>query len=367
MKIAILGTRGIPNHYGGFEQFAEYLSVGLVKKGHNVTVFNSHNHPFQEKMWNEVKIIHSYNPESIIGTIGQFCYDFISIIKTRYKKYDIILQLGYSSSSIFLNFHTKEPIIITNVDGFEWKRDKYSKLTQKFLLFAESLAVKKSDFLIADSKVIQSYFIDKYEVKPQHISYGTTIPNTPDEKFLSNYDLKKEGYNMLIARLEPENCIETILEGAINCNNLMPFLVIGNFNTKFGKYLKTKFNNSPIQFLGPIYNIDELNSLRYFSNIYFHGHTVGGTNPSLLEAMASHSLICANDNEFNHSILGEDALYFENSSDIKKIIDNTTKNQYEAYLKNNAIKTKSMFNWQTIVNQYENYFYKCLKNRNNYV
>src|SRR5678815_4853342 len=102
MKIAILGTRGIPNSYGGFEQFAEYLSLGLTNKGHHVTVYNSHNHTYQENSWNGVNIVHCYDPEYLIGTAGQFVYDLNCILDCRKKDFDIILQLGYTSSSVWL-------------------------------------------------------------------------------------------------------------------------------------------------------------------------------------------------------------------------------------------------------------------------
>src|SRR5688500_15638665 len=101
MRIAILGTRGIPNHYGGFEQFAEYLSAGLVKLGHQVYVYNSHTHPYKLDVWEGVHIIHKYDPENNIGTAGQFIYDFNCIFDCRDRNFDIILQLGYTSSSIW--------------------------------------------------------------------------------------------------------------------------------------------------------------------------------------------------------------------------------------------------------------------------
>src|SRR5215212_11623109 len=113
MKIAILGTRGIPNSYGGFEQFAEYLSLGLIDKGHEVTVYNSHNHSYQEEIWNGVKIVHCYDPEYLIGTAGQFIYDLNCILDCRKKNFDIILQLGYTSSSLWLKLLDKNKFIVT--------------------------------------------------------------------------------------------------------------------------------------------------------------------------------------------------------------------------------------------------------------
>ena len=112
MKIAVLGTRGIPNNYGGFEQFAEYLALGLVQKGHDITVYNSHNHPYQKEDFRGVKIQHIYDPEYKIGTAGQFVYDMLCILDTRKNQYDIILELGYTSSAIFFDLHPKIVLLL---------------------------------------------------------------------------------------------------------------------------------------------------------------------------------------------------------------------------------------------------------------
>ena len=124
MKIAIIGTRGIPNHYGGFEQCAQYLALGLVKRGFEVIVYNSHDHPYQEKEWNGVQIVHCYDPEDKLGTVGQFIYDLICILDIRKRKCDVILQLGYTSSSVWGWLLPKKVVVTTNMDGLEWKRTK---------------------------------------------------------------------------------------------------------------------------------------------------------------------------------------------------------------------------------------------------
>ena len=363
MKIAILGTRGIPNHYGGFEQFAEYLSVGLANNGHDITVYNSHTHPYQEKTFKNVKIKHIYDPENKIGTAGQFIYDLLCILDTRKEDYDIILQLGYTSSSVFFDLHPKKSLVITNMDGLEWKRTKYSAKVQKFLLWAEKLGALKSDFLISDSIGIQNYLKNKYDKDSIYIPYGSYVVEESNVDTLKQYNLEKYDYNMLIARLEPENSIETILDGVSNAKDKKTFLVIGKHETKFGEYLKDKFKNyDNIKFLGGIYDINILNDLRRYSNIYFHGHTVGGTNPSLLEAMGSEALICANDNEFNSSILGEDAFYFSNDKEVTNYLETINKETYISFIENNINKIKNIFEWNKVIKEYEDYLLKCLKN-----
>jgi len=360
MNIAILGTRGIPNHYGGFEQFAEYLSLGLVKAGHKVTVYNSHTHPFQGKEWNGVSIVHRKDPEDKMGTFGQFLYDFNCIHHARKQQYDIILVLGYTSSSIWGWYYPrKRSIITTNMDGLEWKRTKYSPKVRRFLKYAEKLGAYYSDYLIADSVGIQQHLQAEYHRSSVYIPYGATIFEHPNMSCLDEYKVLPYNYDLLIARLEPENSIETILDGKIAENGDRKFLVIGKHETKFGEYLKSKYAaNDKIVFLGGIYNIDILNNLRYFSNLYFHGHTVGGTNPSLLEAMASHCFICANDNIFNKSILGTDALYFSTVTDVSHILTTAQKSQDDtrALIDNNIAKIRTTYPWNHIVEQYLAHF-----------
>ncbi|TSD66992.1 glycosyltransferase family 1 protein [Inquilinus sp. KBS0705] len=366
MRIAIIGTRGIPNHYGGFEQCAEYLAFGLAKRGFQVVVYNSHTHPYKSKEWNGVEIVHCYDPENMLGTAGQFIYDLNCILDSRKRNLDIILQLGYTSNSLWGMLLPSKAVITTNMDGLEWKRTKYSKPVKSFLLYAEKLGIKHSDHLIADSLGIQEYLFEKYGKKSTFIPYGAHLFENPDLSVLDNYQLKVFQYNLLIARLEPENSIETILDGAVLAESNLTFLVIGKHTTTFGEYLKKKFEqHNNIKFIGGIYDINQLNNLRYFSQLYFHGHTVGGTNPSLLEAMASNSLICANDNPFNKYILGDDALYFTNSTDVRDVVKKADKtdNKSARMLSNNHQKIEEKYSWKSIVDQYEEHFKAIAKRK----
>lgn len=359
MRIAILGTRGIPNHYGGFEQCAEYLAVGLIQRGFEVLVYNSHNHPYKENQWNGVELQHCYDPENSLGTTGQFVYDLNCILDLRKRRVDIVLQLGYTSSSVWGWLLPKQAVVTTNMDGLEWKRTKYSDKVRRFLLYAESLGIKYSDHLISDSVGIQDYIKDKYDKESAFIPYGAHLFSSPDASILSEYRVEKHKYDMLIARLEPENSIEIILDGASKALSNQPFLVIGKHMTKYGEYLKQKYKNIPkIRFVGGVYDIDKLNNLRYYSSIYFHGHTVGGTNPSLLEAMASNSLICANDNPFNRYILNDDAIYFQTCEDVSMHLNNVdhTDIKFKNMIDANRAKITNIYAWDIIVDQYANHF-----------
>lgn len=362
MKIAILGTRGVPNNHGGFEQFAEYFSVYLASKKHDVYVYNSHDHPYQDKKFKGVNIIHVYDPEYKIGTAGQFIYDLKCISDSRKRKFDVILQLGYTSSSIWHWLLPKNAMIFTNMDGMEWKRSKYSSPVRRFLKYAEKLAVKSSDFLISDSKGIQEYIRRKYNKPSQFIAYGASLFHNQNDTILLKFNVEKQKYCILIARLEPENNIATIIEGYHKSKAKHDLIIFGTLNA-FGSRLKSKFNKDKrIRFLGANYNQEELNNLRFFSRYYFHGHSVGGTNPSLLEAMASKALIIANNNVFNKSILGEDAEYFSNSSDIENTLNTDTMfANKESYANANIKKIDELYSWDIINAAYENFILKQIK------
>ncbi|WP_205509338.1 DUF1972 domain-containing protein [Longitalea arenae] len=363
LRIGILGTRGIPNHYGGFEQFAEYLSTGLVEKGHEVFVYNSHNHPYHSNTWKNVQLIHCFDPEYQLGSFGQFIYDLNCILDARRRNFDVILMLGFTSSSAWGWFYPNQSTLIFNMDGLEWKRTKYSKPVQQFLKLAEKLAVRFSHYYIADSVVIQSYLQSKYAIASEHIPYGAEIHYNEDENLLQEYGVKKNGYFLLMARMAAENNIEMILDGFHASNSTKKFLVVGSVDNKPGRQLVQKFGNDErIVFTGGIYNHPQkIHSLKVYSNLYFHGHSVGGTNPSLLEAMASRALIAAHDNPFNRSVLQQDAFYFSSCNEVREIIENTHRNGREMVMINNNLqRIREQFSWDHVIKKYEDFIQRCV-------
>jgi glycosyltransferase involved in cell wall biosynthesis len=365
LRIGILGTRGIPNHYGGFEYFAEHLSQGLAAKGYEVFVYCSHNHPNREQWWKGVHIVHCYDPEYLLGTAGQFVYDLNCIIDARKRNFDILLFLGYTSSSVWSGFYPPEAMVIYNMDGLEWKRTKYSKPVQAFLKYAEKQAAKHSDFFVADSTYIQAYLQNKYNVYPEYIAYGATTFHQQDETVLNEYNLHPGGYNMLMARMEPENNIEMILDGYHAAASSLSFLVVGNTGNKFGRYLEKKFTGDPrIRFAGSVFNQQHIGNLIYHSNLYFHGHSVGGTNPSLLEAMGCRALIVAQDNVFNKAVLENNGYYFTTASEVQQYADRLVKDSSATSLLDaNTCKIEQSYSWKKIIDAYESFFLRCYQEK----
>ena len=356
MKIAILGTRGIPNNYGGFEQFAEYLSVNLVKLGYYVTVYCPLSHPYKSNNYKGVERKMKYCPEKTVGSAAHFIYDFICLKDAIRCNYDVIFEFGYQSASIsylFLNF--RNSIVITNMDGLEWKRSKWSPLVKKLTKWFERIAVNRSTFLISDNKGIEEYILKKYEKKSFMIPYPATLVNNIDDSILSLYNLTQNNYLLTIARLEPENNLELILDAYLSSSIDEPYVLIGNFKTKYGDFLKSKYKSSNIHFLGSIYKKEHLDSLRYNAKCYIHGHSVGGTNPALLEAMAAGAFIFAHKNIFNEDVLGKEAYFFETVEELKEMLVNFHELSLKKpiMLKSNKEKISKIFSLDTIIKQYD--------------
>jgi glycosyltransferase involved in cell wall biosynthesis len=369
MKIAILGTRGIPNNYGGFEQFAEYLSVGLVKRGFEVTVYNPHFHPLDKNNFKGVNVIKIYSPEAFLGGgPANFIYDFLCLNDADSKGFDIIYELGYGTVAIsyfLLSFRKRKTVLITNMDGLEWKRQKWNGLTKWLTKKFEKIAINLSDYIISDNVGIQNYYRNVHKKESIFLPYGAELTIRLDENLLQQYKLQPKKYFLVIARLEPENNIELMINGYLKSGAAETLVIIGNTKNNYGEYLNRKYVNPNVHFLGGIYDKLTIDSLRHFSKVYLHGHSVGGTNPSLLEAMSCGCFIMAHDNEFNRSVLDSNAYFFSNQFELCKIlteIESILPCSYEM-VKNNLDKIKTVYDWDKIISDHEVFFRDCIEMR----
>lgn len=375
MKIAFVSTRGIPNNYGGFEQFAEYISVGMAQRGHEVVVYSPKFHPYQESTYKGVRIKHIYSPETWMGSsVGSFFYDFASLRDALKKEdFDIIYEVGYTSiipAYIWFNVKKrKRPIFTTNMDGLENKRSKFSPMVRRFLDWEEKMAVKYSHYLIADNMGIHDYYKEKYGKESKFLAYGADIHDDFKAEYLEEFGLKSEEYYILIARLEPENNIVMAIEGYLHSkeNGRRPLIVVGKTNTPHGKELVEKYGNERnVEFVGGIYDFKKLDSVRHFSKAYFHGHSVGGTNPSLLEAMAAGCFIFAHDNIFNRAVLKENAFYYPSADKVTEYlnrIDTIAEGSKIQYTARNIEVIRNEYSWESLIDKHEKYFYWLLSQK----
>lgn len=375
MKIAFVSTRGIPNNYGGFEQFAEYISVGMAQRGHEVVVYSPKFHPYQESTYKGVRIKHIYSPETWMGSsVGSFFYDFASLRDALKKEdFDIIYEAGYTSiipAYIWFNVKKRKRLIFTtNMDGLENKRSKFSPMVRRFLDWEEKMAVKYSHYLIADNMGIHDYYKEKYGKESKFLAYGADIHDDFKAEYLEEFGLKSEEYYILIARLEPENNIVMAIEGYLHSkeNGRRPLIVVGKTNTPHGKELVEKYGNERnVEFVGGIYDFKKLDSVRHFSKAYFHGHSVGGTNPSLLEAMAAGCFIFAHDNIFNRAVLKENAFYYPSADKVTEYlnrIDTIAEGSKIQYTARNIEVIRNEYSWESLIDKHEKYFYWLLSQK----
>lgn len=364
IKLGILGCRGIPNHYGGYEQFAQYLSKGLVARGYEVWVYNSSLHPYQADEWEGVKLIHCYDPEDKLGAFGQFVYDFHCLRDASKRPFDVLLQLGYTSSAIWHRLWPKNMLQVMHMDGLEWKRSKYSPLVQRFLHKMEAWAAQKADALVADSEVIQTYLKDHYQQDAAFIPYGAPLGISPNVQDLAPWGLVAKQYFLAIARFVPENNLEPIIQGYLASQHPFPLVLVGEPRHRYGQYLQKRYASSRVVFIGSIYDQTMLDSLRFHAGLYFHGHSVGGTNPSLLEAMACQVPICAHDNPFNRAVLGTEALYFDGDTAISDHLSKWEQISFPfQWIVANAEKIQHKYHWEKILDAYEGLFGRMLKER----
>ena len=368
LKIAILGTRGIPNRYGGFEECAEQIAWRMVDRGHDVTVYSPDGDPFQEAFWRGVRIRRIFCREKRLKIVGTLLYDYLCFRDAGKRDFDIILELGYVPAAFFFRLkRSSSAMLITNMDGMEWQRAKWNRMIKVFVRKCEQMGVNYSDALVADNPGIQDYLRIRYGKETVLIPYGAKVPEKISDRALDEFSLNPFHYHMLVARLEPENNIRMILDGAVEASTGIPFLVVGNHLTRYGARLKKRYKDyNFIRFLGGIYNYEKLTELRRYCRLYFHGHSVGGTNPSLLEAMASNARICAHDNSFNRAVLRDGGEYFSSSADVARLIEGNPDTTNEFWGKRvhwNRKRLKEEYNWGKVATQYLELFETLLQGR----
>jgi glycosyltransferase involved in cell wall biosynthesis len=374
MRIAITGTRGIPNRYGGFERFAEKLSTGLSDAGHEVLVYNPHYHPSNRGVWSGVNIRVKRSYEKILGAGGNLFYDLICLRDAIRMDADIILECGYASAAPWYPvLNRKGTKLVTHMDGMEWQREKWGRWNRKTFRRAEWLAVKYSDAIVCDHPRIADYYLERYSVRPDMIPFGADIRKDWDVAILAdpgvsgNLGFNPGSYYLLVARMEPENNLRMVIEGYLASGSLVFLVIIGDYSGKYGQALVKEFgSHERIRFIGGLYNEDLLDHLRHFSKAVFHGHSVGGTNPSLLEAMAAGALVIAHDNAYNRWVLGGNAAYFNSSAQISEILSgiNEMEHSQGEMIRANLERIRTEFQWDSVILQYSKLFEKLVSKGN---
>ncbi|WP_031388657.1 DUF1972 domain-containing protein [Desulfonatronum thiodismutans] len=356
MIVSIIGTTGIPAQYGGFETLAEYIT----KYSSNTLLFNvfcsSKKYCIKIQTYGYAKLV--YLPLSANG-IQSIPYDILSMLHAS-RKADVLLILGVSGCSflpIFRLLFRKK--IIVNIDGLEWKRAKWSGPAKSFLKYSEKMAVRHADVVVADSRVLVEYVRKEYGKEAVFIPYGgdhaIKVPIADETREV--FPFVSSPYAFKVCRIEPENNVRLILEAFRDCFAL-PLVVAGNWqNSAYGRSLRRKFEDCQnIYMLDPIYDQNLLNQLRGNCVLYVHGHSAGGTNPSLVEAMHLGLPIAAYDVDYNRETTNQEALYFSDTAGLKSIIDSLNPEHSGRVGAAMAAYAREHYTWDIVSQAYSSLF-----------
>jgi glycosyltransferase involved in cell wall biosynthesis len=322
MHVLILGTRGVPARHGGFETFAQDLSLFLVARGHQVTVYcqAKDGREIREDIWNGVHRVFVPSADHPLGTI---VFDWIA---TRHSSVQnsIILTLGYNTGVFNFLYRLRDVPNVMNMDGIEWKRDKWSMPQRSWLWFNEWAGARAANHLIADHPEILRHLSrhtvpDKITVIPYGAEKVFSAPVEP----LQQYGLTPKDYNIVIARPEPENSILEVVAAYSRKRRGYSLVVLGNYQPDHNLYHARVMRaaSEEVKFIGAIYDKNLVQSLRFHARAYVHGHRVGGTNPSLVESLAAGNAVIAHDNPFTRWVAGPQALYFQNTDAAAGLFD----------------------------------------------
>jgi glycosyltransferase involved in cell wall biosynthesis len=369
IKISIIGTRGYPYVYSGYETFVKQLSERLVIKNCNVTVY-CHKGLFKTrpKEIKGIKLV--YIPTIETKILSQPIHSFLSIIHACFSRPNVILVVNSANGPFGLLTKVFRIPTIINVDGLEWLRPKWKGLGSIYFKWASKMATLFYDQIINDSDEMRKVYLDLFKRDSKVIAYGADIKKSKNPKLINKWDIKKREYYLVIGRLIPDNNADLIIKGFLKSNSNKNLVVVGDvpYKDAYASDLK-KIHDKRLIFTGYVKDQNVLAELYHNCYVYVHGHEFGGTNPTMIKAMAYGSAILALDTAFNKEMLkkGKFGLFF------KKELFSVT-NSIEYCEKENILIDKfrqqsvngitNKYNWDFVTSQYLEVFKSLIRQRN---
>lgn len=355
--VRILGTHGVPANYGGFETAAENIALFLVKNGWRVIVYcqEDGDDPIREDLWNGIERV--FVSVNLPGWKGTSQFDWISI-KHACRFNDLCLTFGYNTALFSTLLRLKGIPNVINMDGVEWSRARWGFVKQAILYVNERIACFVGNHLIADHPEIEKYLLTRApKCKITTLTYGADPLNAAPEELVRNLGLEPGKYLNLIARSIPENSILEMVQGFSMKPRGYKLVVLGKYEPEIDDYHRKVMNaaSAEVVFLGPLYDKGVVQALRFYSLAYMHGHTVGGTNPSLVEAMAASNPVVAHDNLYNRWVAGDAAVYFSNAESFSNVLYQLLASPeiLAAMRVNSQRRYLEEFTWEYVAGQYE--------------
>jgi glycosyltransferase involved in cell wall biosynthesis len=354
-RVAIIGSRGYPSFYGGFETAVRYLAPYLAENGWDVTVFGR---PGDKTVRPElahprVTVQESFGIDT--KSLGTLSHGASSAIAAAKGKFDCALVMNVANGYWLPILKGGKVPTLVNVDGIEWDRAKWGYLAKKMFWLGAKLTAKYADDLVFDAQAIGSFWSEKFGRGGHFIAYGGQVVDSPE----LHLGLERRKYALLVARLVPENSIQEFFDAIPEIRSIVPVVIVGT--TGFGggfdeQALALSSQYANVHWLRHVSDEQVLNSLWHHAGMYFHGHTVGGTNPALVQAMACGAPILASDTVYNREVLGSEG-YFTDLSRIDIVSKATLllkdENMRESLSTLNRARASELFTWEKVCFQYE--------------
>ena len=354
MKIAILGTRGIPANYGGFETFAEQLGIRLAARGHEVTVYcRKHYATAQDGTFNGVKLV-------VLPTIKHKYFDtivhtFLSTLHALPRQFDVILICNAANSVFAWMPRVVGVPTLVNVDGLERKRKKWNWIGQHYYQLSEWLSTFLPTAIVTDAQVIQDYYATRYGKPSAMIAYGAEVARRAEPEALQKYGLQPNQYVLYVSRLEPENNAHLAIEAYRNLNTDWPLVIVGGapYAEEYIAQLK-RMADDRVQFLGFVFG-EDYRALQQNAYCYVHATEVGGTHPALIEAMGAGNCALTLDTPENREVLGEAGLLYGDAAELTELLQRvlTDPALIEEYRRRAMTRVLQLYNWEQITDEYE--------------
>ncbi len=357
-QIAIIGTQGVPAQYGGFETLVENLLGEHCPADVQYTVFcSSRDYAVRRPEYKGARL--EYVPLRANG-VQSIPYDMWSLARALGRGYDAVLVLGVSGCMALPLFRLLyRGRIVVNIDGLEHRRDKWGRVARWFLRASEAMAVRMADLVVADNKGIADYVVETYGLHPRVIAYGgdhvlCDVPEARQQEMLSAMGLQPGGYALSICRIEPENNCHVALEAFAHSQRGQKLVFVGNWERSvYGRELRARYAQHPnLQLCDPIYDLEVLYALRRHCSHYVHGHSAGGTNPSLVEAMHFGMPVLAYDVVYNRETTGNAAHYFSSADSLRRVLETLDAPALQANAAAMQALARREYTWAHVAAQY---------------
>ncbi len=355
LSIAMIGTRGVPAHYGGFETCVDEVGARLADRGHSVTVYcrtAPEDRQAAPTSYRGMNLVHLGAMKR--RSLETLSHTGLSVAHLMRNRTDVAIVFNCANAPWLPFIRARGVPVATHVDGLEWKRGKWGPIGQRYYRVAEAVAVKLSDGLIADAVGIADYYREKFDADTDLISYGAPVVGRADDR-LAELGLRTDGYHLVVARFEPENHVDMIVKGYVASAATLPLIVVGSAPYSDDYTAKVQgLADERVRFLGGVWDQALLDQLYANARSYFHGHSVGGTNPSLLRALGASAPTDAFDVVFNREVLGDAGRYFRTAADVAQLVEQSELDQDNQRSRGRAARDRAgLYDWDLVADRYE--------------